>query len=208
MTSCDCNCGVVVPMDCNGLRVDIPTDISKVQMAVALNGRLRVGSEEDVDDLPPGAWLLVTNNPPVTWETLLAEADKARTGAENDLVGMAVLSAVNATNWRRDADGTRWMTDTLDDFRAKLIAFCAAAVEAGYVADGRIIVTWPQVQHWILTGELVTPLDAESMTWPWTPAREEGRTWRTEVMERLEELEALFSSFGALVMAEVEGAEP
>lgn len=179
-----------------------------VQAALALSACLKAGAEEDAEDLAADRWLLVTNNPPVTWETLLAEADKARTGAENDLVGMAVLSAVNATNWRRDADGTRWMTDTLDDFCAKLIAFCAAAVEAGYVADGRIIVTWPQVQHWILTGELVTPLDAESMTWPWTPAREEGRTWRTEVMERLEELEAQFYSFAELVMAAVEGAEP
>lgn len=179
-----------------------------VQAALALTACLKAGPEEDAEELAEDRWLLVTDDAPVTWEALVAEAEKARQGLENDLTAMAVLSAVNGTNWRRDTEGAHWTTDTLDDFTQKLITFCGTAVEAGYAVDGRIVVTWSQVQHWLLTEEMVTPLDAEAMTWPWTPVREEAATWRTEVMERLGDLEAQFYSFAERVMAAVEGAEP
>lgn len=164
-----------------------------VQAALHLRRRVRFGTATDAEGNLPGDTLIIIDDSTVghsvDYADLLLEAQKAAAGEENELEALAVLSVVNTTNLRRTADGLLWTTDTLEDFRTALTAFAAAAVAAGYVdAAGMCIATWAQVQAWLLAGELLTPVDAEAMDYPWRKVA--PKTEFDAVKERMNAIEA------------------
>lgn len=165
----------------------------RVQAALHLRRRVRFGTATDAEGNLPGDTLIIIDDSTVghsiDYADLLLEAQKAAAGEENELEAMAVLSVVNTTNLRRTADGLLWTTDTLVDFRGALTAFAAAAVAAGYVdAAGMCVATWAQVQAWFLTGELLTPIDAEAMNYPWRKVS--PKTEFDALKERMNSIEA------------------
>lgn len=164
-----------------------------VQAALHLRRRVIVGTATDAELLMPGDTLIITDDSSVVhttdYQDLLLEAQKAAAEEENDLETIAVLSVVNATNLRQTEDGLLWTTDTLADFRAKLTAFAAAAVAAGYVdADGQCMAIWSQAQAWIIEGELLPPLEAETKDYLWRKAA--PKTEYDAIKERLAAIEA------------------
>ncbi len=145
------------------------------QAALHLRRRVIVGTATDVERLMPGDELIIVDDSSTVhvtdYQDLLLEAQRASAGEENSLVALGVLSAVNATNLRRTADGLLWTTDTVADFCAKLTAFAGAAVAGGYVdAEGLCVATWAQAQAWLIDGALLSPLDAEVRDYPWRRA--------------------------------------
>lgn len=168
-------------------------EVRRIQGALHLRRRVVFGTATDVEKLLPGDTLIITDESSLEHTTdyydLLLEAQKSAAGVENTLEAMAVLSVVNTTNLRRTADGLLWTTDTIAEFRSKLTAFAVAAVAAGYVdADGNCIATWAQAQHWMIAGQLLTPLDAEAVDYPWRKAQ--PKTELDAIKERLGSVEA------------------
>lgn len=181
-----------------------------VQAALQSRNRVIFGTAADAERLLPGDTLILTDDSlpegGVDYQDLLLEAQKAAAGEENELETMAVLSAVNATNLRRDAEGLLWTTDTLAEFREKLTAFAAAAVAAGYVdGDGRCAATWAQVQAWFLEGTLLTPLDAEGRDYFWRA--EAPKTEYTAIKERLAAIEAMLGEINSELETAVGGED-
>lgn len=161
--------------------------------ALTIRRRVRIGTATDVERLMPGDELIIIDDSSMghttDYQDLLWEAQAAAAGDESDLPGMAVLSVVNATNWRKTAEGRLWTTDTLGEFCAKLEDFAAAAVAGGYVDDaGRCTATWAQAQAWLLEGVLLAPLEAEGREYPWRKAA--PKTEFDAVKERLVAVEA------------------
>lgn len=152
------------------------------------------GPASMMETLPLNGRLLITDPDSaanyVSYQDLIWEAQKAAASQENDLAGMATLSAVKDTNWRRDATGAMWDEGTLAEFRSKLTAFAGAAVAAEYVnTAGQCVATWAQAQAWIITGELLAPLDAENQDYPWIAASATG-TMNT-LLARVSAIEAM-----------------
>lgn len=130
------------------------------------------GPASMMDTLPLHGRLLITDPDSaanwVSYLDLLLEAQKAAASKANSLEAKTSLDTVTDTNWRRDADGALWTADTLVEFRTKLTSFAAAAVVAGYVNSAEeLVATWAQVQVWFVSGELLTPLEAENQDYPW-----------------------------------------
>lgn len=173
------------------------TDVDIAELQRQLNekaGLTFYGPASMMETLPLHGRLLITDPDSVanfvSYQDLIWEAQKAAFSKENDFVGMATLSAVTATNWRRDAAGTQWSEDTLAEFRAKLIAFARAAVEAEYInSSEQCVATWAQAQAWFITGELLGPLDAEGQDYPWRTASATG-TMNT-LLARVSAIEAM-----------------
>ncbi len=179
--------------DSEAVAIAAKEDIQTMQAALHNRRRILIGTAADVERLMPGDTLIITDDSSVAhttdYQDLTLEAQKAAAGEVNTLDDIAVLSAVNATNLRRTADGLLWTTDTVADFRAKLTAFAGAAVSAGYVdANGRCIATWAQAQACLITGALLTPLDAEAEDYPWRKAA--PKTEYDAIKERLGAIEA------------------
>lgn len=190
------------------LAVDAATGASstaqKVQAGLHLRQHVFVGPASAAEGLRPGDVLVVTDGQPITGGVgsldLLREAQKAAAGAENALDTMAVLSVINATNWRRDADGLLWTTDTVPVFRTQLTAFAAAAVAAGYVDEGgAITATWAQAQAWFLEKVLITPLEAEDRDYPWRTAPPKSRL--DDALEEIAAIKGQLQSAAGVLMA-------
>lgn len=151
------------------------TDIDVADLQRQLNekaGLTFYGPASMIETLPLHGRLLITDPDSaanfVSYQDLIWEAQKAAAQSENDLESMATLSAITDANWRRDLAGGAWSSDTLPEFRSKLTAFAGAAVDGGYVnTSGQCIATWAQAQAWLITGELLAPLDAERQDYPW-----------------------------------------
>lgn len=172
---------------------EVETNVLGAQAALNLRRRVLIGTATDVERLMPGDELIITDDSSVEhttdYQDLIWEAQAASAGEESDLPGMAVLSVVNATNWRRTSAGLLWTTDTLASFCAELEDCAAAAVAAGYVdAAGHCTATWAQVQAWLLDGTLLTPLEAEAKDYPWRNAA--PKTEYDAIKERLGTIEA------------------
>ncbi len=177
--------------------------------ALHMRDRVYVGSAAMAADMLPGDILIINDGGAVVgganYRDLLEEARKAAAGSANVLESMAVLSAVNATNWRQDSAGALWTTDTLAVFRAKLTAFAGAAVAGGYQdpETGRCTATWAQVQAWFITGTLKTPLQADAAGYPWRT--EPPKTQMDGFSERLDAVEQMLDQTAGIFSALANG---
>lgn len=173
------------------------TDVDIAEIQRQLNqkaGLTFYGPASMMETLPLHGRLLITDPDSaanfVSYQDLIWEAQKAAASQENSLTNMATLSAVTATNWRRDSTGEKWSEATLAEFRTKLTAFAQAAVAAEYVnPSGQCVATWAQAQAWFITGELLAPLDAEGQDYPWRTASATG-TMNT-LLARVSAIEAM-----------------
>lgn len=181
-----------------------------VQSAIHFRRYIRAGTASDAELLLPGDELVISDDSSLEhvtdFQDLIWAAQAAAAGQENDLADLAVLSVVNATNWRRDAEGALWTTDTLEDFCARLTAFAAAAVAAGYVtAEGACVATWAQAQAWFIAEELLTPLDAEAKDYTWRKAA--PKTEFDALKERMASIEAQLGQAADLMNTLIEGGD-
>lgn len=177
--------------------------------ALHMRDRVYIGPAAMAADMLPGDILIINDGGGVVgganYRDLLEEARKASTGSANTLETMAVLSVVNATNWRQDSAGALWTTDTLVVFRAKLTAFAAAAIAGGYQdpETGRCTATWAQVQTWIITGTLQTPLQADAEGYPWRT--EPPKTQLDGLSERMDAVEQMLDQTAGIFTALAHG---
>ncbi len=177
--------------------------------ALHMRDRVYVGPASMAADMLPGDILIISDGGAVvggaSYRNLLEEARKAAAGSANVLESMAVLSVVNATNWRQDSAGALWTTDTLAVFRAKLTAFAGAAVAGGYqdAETGRCTATWAQVQTWIITGTLQTPLQADAEGYPWRT--EPPKTQLDGLSERMDAVEQMLDQTAGIFSALANG---
>ncbi len=177
--------------------------------ALHMRDRVYVGPASMAADMLPGDILIINDGGAVVgganYRDLLEEARKAAAGSANTLEAMAVLSVVNATNWRQDSAGALWTTDTLAVFRAKLTAFAGAAVAGGYQdpETGRCTATWAQVQAWFITGTLKTPLQADAEGYPWRT--EPPKTKVDGLSERMDAVEQMLDQTAGIFTALAHG---
>ncbi len=177
--------------------------------ALHMRDRVYVGPASMAADMLPGDVLIINDGGAVvggaSYRDLLEEARKAAAGSANTLETMAVLSVVNATNWRQDSAGALWTTDTLTVFRAKLTAFAAAAIAGGYQdpETGRCTATWAQVQAWFISGALKTPLQADAAGYPWRT--DPPKTQVDGLSERLDAVEQMLVQTAGIFSALAHG---
>lgn len=158
-----------------------------------------IGPAELVDNLLPGGILFITDNGNpedyfLTMQQLLAEGYKSAVGEADGLETLLTPGRAAALNLRADTAGTAFDAGNINVLVEAIRNVSAAAVASGdYVMDGVLNLSWRQVQHYILHGELVKDSETKGEDWPWV------KDPLSEVKRLRQEVENFRASVGEVV---------
>lgn len=132
-------------------------------------GQIVCGPASLINELEPGGVLLITDDQDpeevaVTVDLLLAEARKAGTGEVSNLDTVLTAELLAALNLRKNEYGEYFAAADLATAREQLVTVAQLATVD---EDGVVLVTWSQLQSYLIRGYLLTKEEAAQVTWPW-----------------------------------------